>query len=473
MSDTRAKFEAAMAARKQQKTEEAARQNGGGYPDIPWAALYQDKQQVFRFAGLPYLVREKGTDSKRIFVAMILGDDDKKFRCIGPNPDDRKDWILYRVMNKVLARTWNKDKPSARGKGDWDYTNALTHSDLYNRCAKNNNLDNAFEKGWKFSAVVLVNVIDRANYDWHLENKKYRLLSKKASAYQDKIFFDVGVPDMLYKLIEDDIVACDGNVCWEDYDIVIKKISESPWYKVYHGTDDAKKLDSDVKALVQDRGLTPEEAAWEMNDIDKLFPTTPYKRIKDKLGLFFQRVDKAFNTHYYDELCGLVEKEEADRAEKAMKFPSDEEDAPPEESAQEANAKSAARLADAALATTPKEPAPASTPVSAPATASTPPVRSAINASSAQKSHPMTPEVWEALANGTSPYCRKDASGKPMAYLGIPGMSDADKAWVRGVFDDGSFDWRPEAGELFEGAESRFLTPDKCLIDPLDGKRFG
>jgi hypothetical protein len=402
---------------------------------------------------------------------MILGDDDKKFRCIGPNIDDRKDWILYRVMNKVLARTWNKDKPSARGKGDWDYTNALTHTDLYNRCAKNNNLENAFEKGWKFNAVVLVNVIDRANYDWHLANKKYHLLSKKASNYQDKIFFDVGVPDMLYKLIEDDIVANDGNVCWEDYDIVIKKIAENPWYKVYHGVDDAKKLDADTKALVQDRGLTPEEASWEMNDIDKLFSITSYKRIKDKLGLFFQRVDKAFNTRYYDELCELVEKEEADRAEQAMKFSPDEDDVPPEESAQDANAESAARLAEAASAVSKET---TSDQVSAPisTTASTPPIRSAVDSSSVQKSHPMTSEIWEALANGTSPYCRKDAGGKPIAYIGIPGMSDADKALVRGVFDDGSFDWFPEAGELFQGAKSAFLTAEKCLIDPLDGSRF-
>jgi hypothetical protein len=481
MSDTRSKFEAAMAARKKQKAEEASRQNGGGfggYPDIPWAALYKDKQQVFRFAGLPYVVREKGTDSKRIFVSMILGDDDKKFRCIGPDPDARKDWILYRVMNKVLDRKWNKDKPSSRGKGDWDYTNALTHPDLYNRCAKNNNLENAFEKGWKFSAVVLVNVIDRENYDWHTTNQKYRLLSKKASDYQDKVFFDVGIPDMLYKLIEDDIVAYDGNVCWEDYDIVIKKIAEDPWYKVYHGGDDEKKLDADVKALVQNRGLTPEESKWEMNDIDKLFPITSYKRIKDKLGLFFQRVDKAFGTHYFDELCGYVEKEEAERAEKEMEFPpKDEENVPPEESAHEANTESAARLAEAAAATASKESVPdlASPPASPPATASSssPPVRSAADSASDQKSHPMTSEIWEGLANGTSPYCRKDVNGNPMAYKGVPKMSDADKAWVRGVFDDGSFDWFPEAGELFEGAESKFLTAEKCLIDPLTGTKFG
>jgi hypothetical protein len=475
MSDTRAKFEAAMKARKQQKAEEAVRQNSGGfggYPDIPWAALHQDKQQVFRFAGLPYLVREKGTDSKRIFVAMILGDDDKKFRCIGPNPDDRKDWILYRVMNKVLDRKWNKDKPSSKGKGDWDYINAVTHPDLYNRCAKNNNLDNAFEKGWKFSAVVLINVIDRANYDWHFKNKKYRILSKKASESQDKTFFDVGVPDMLYKLIEDDIVANDGNVCWEDYDIVIKKVSENPWYKVYHGVDDVKKLDADVKALVQDRGLTKEEISWEMNDIDKLFPVTAYKRIKDKLGLFFQRVDKAFNTRYYDELCKLVEEEEAERAEKAMKFPPDDEEVLPEDSVQEANAESSSRLAEMTVLNDAASSSDSENTLKTVVAAPLSPIQSAASSSSIKKSHSMTPEIWEGLANGTSPYCRKDENGNSMAYLGISGMSDADKAWVQGVFDDGSFDWLPEAGMLFEGADSCFLTPEKCLIDPLSGRRF-
>jgi hypothetical protein len=375
-------------------------------------------------------------------------------------------------MNKVLDRKWNKDKPSARGKGDWDYLNAVTHPDLYNRCAKNNNLDNAYEKGWKFSAVVLVNVIDRANYDWHLENKKYRLLSKKASSWQDKTFFDVGVPDMLYKLIEDDIVACDGNVCWEDYDIVIKKVAESPWYKVYHGVDDARKLDADVKALVQDRGLTPEESSWTMNDIDKLFPVTTYKRVKDKLGLFFQRVDKAFNTRYYDELLGFVEKEEAERAEKAMEFPpkDKEDEAPSEENARNANAESAARPAEAAASGAPKaEEAPA---VSKPAAAASPPVRKAADTGTEPKPHPMTPDIWDALANGTSPYCRKDSAGNPMPYLGIPAMTDGERAFVRGVFDDGSFDWAPEGGEIYECAKSKFNSPEKVHVDPLSGAVF-
>jgi hypothetical protein len=152
-----------------------------------------------------------------------------------------------------------------------------------------------------------------------------------------------------------------------------------------------------------------------------------------------------------------------------MKFPpDDEDDAPPEDSAQEANTESAARLAEAAAAAT----APTSSPASASASSSALPVRSSVDSSTVQKSHPMTPEIWEGLANGTSPYCCKDANGNPMAYKGIPKMSDTDKAWVQGVFDDGSFDWLPEAGELFEGSETRFVTAEKCLVDPLNGKKF-
>jgi hypothetical protein len=208
-----------------------------------------------------------------------------------------------------------------------------------------------------------------------------------------------------------------------------------------------------------------------MNDFDKLFPITTYRRIKDKLGLFFQRVDKAFNSHYYDELCGYVVKEEAERAEKAMEFPpKDECKGVSEDSTQEANAKPVTKQVEVMAAAT-KETAPDADSVPSTVAVSSAPIRSA-GGDSAQKSHPLTPEVWAALANGTSPYCRKDASGKPMAYIGIPGMSDAEKAWVRGVFDDGSFDWLPEAGELLESHESRFLTPAKVKIDPLDGRAF-
>jgi hypothetical protein len=230
MSNVKEKFEAALAQRKKQKAEDASRGNfsgGSGYPEIPYAPLYTDKQQAFRFVGLPYLVRENPTDSKRVHIAMILGDDDKKFRCIGPDPQEQKDWILYRVMNKILTKHWDKNKPGTGGQlGAYVYDYATVHPELYNRVAKNNLVDNNLERGWRLNPYILFNVIDRANYAWHLENKKFRVLSKKASEWQDKIFFEPGVPDTVFQLIMDDIVAGDGNTNWEDYDIVIKKVTD-------------------------------------------------------------------------------------------------------------------------------------------------------------------------------------------------------------------------------------------------------
>lgn len=449
MSDVKAKFEAALARRKKQKAEEASRGNfsGSGYPDIPYAPLYTDQQQAFRFIGLPYLVREKPTDSKRVHIAMILGDDDKKFRCIGPDPQEQKDWILYRVMNKVLSRHWDKNIPNSNGQlGAYVYDYAMIHPELYNRVAKNNNVENNLERGWRFSPYILFNVIDRANYAWHLENKKIRVLSKKASEWQDKVFFEPGVPDTLFQLIMDDIVAVDGNTNWEDYDIVVRKVADKPWYKVYHGIDDVKKLDDYVKRLIVNSGISEEERSWELNDFDKLFPVTRYGRIKSKLGIFFQKVDKVFNTRYYAELAALVEKEEAEIAEKQTQSPPpDDDDVPPE---------------DTGEALPPQSAKPSQASVGSPVPSS-PPVRSA--ASPAKNFVPMTDEIWAGLANGTY-------NGK--TYLGVPKMKPEEKALVAGIHEDGAFEWLPEAGELYLGHASQFLAPAVVHIDPLDGTVF-
>jgi hypothetical protein len=455
MSDVKTKFEEALARRKQQKTEETARKSfagGGGYPDTPYAPLYTDKQQAFRFIGLPYLVREKPTDSKRVHISMILGDDDKKFRCIGPDPQVQKDWILYRVMNKVLSRHWDKNIPNSNGQlGAYIYDYATTHPELYNRVAKNNNAENNLERGWRFNPYILFNVIDRANYAWHLENKKYRVLSKKASEWQEKVFFEPGVPDTVFQLIMDDIVAIDGNTNWEDYDIVICKVIDKPWYKVYHGVDDVKKLDDDIKALIVKTGISAEERSWELNDFDKLYRVTLYSRIKAKLGLFFQKVDKVFGTKYYDELVALVDKEEFEIAEKQTQSP------PPDDEAlawvTDDVAQAPPVISSSVAPVTSTSQASASSP-----TASSPLVRS--TAASTETSTPMTDEIWAGLANGSY-------NGK--TYLGVPGMKSEEMYLVKGIYEDGSFEWLPEAGDILEGSSSHFKAPAIVKIDPLDG----
>jgi hypothetical protein len=262
----------------------------------------------------------------------------------------------------------------------------------------------------------------------------------------------------------DDIVAGDGNTNWEDYDIVIKKVTDKPWYKVYHGADHVKYLDEDVKSLIVLKGLTAEERAWEMNNFDTLFTVTRYGRIKSKLGLFFQKVDQVFKTRYYDELLALVEKEDAEIAEKQMKFPPDDDESATTDEAESMDAMEAsASLNDTpsgevlpGISSSAQSPSPS--PSQAPAK---PPTRSA--APPPVVVTPMTDEIWAGLANGTY-------NGKQ--YLGVSKMSPAEKAMVLGVKEDGSFQWSPDAGELMEGSTSHFISGANVHIDPLDGTVF-
>lgn len=493
--DTRQKFEAALAARKKQAAEDSLRGKGNwtNFPDIPYSALYTDKQQAFRFVGLPYTVREKPTDSKRIFVSMILGDDDKRFRCIGPDPQEHKDWIVYRVMNKVLSKHWDKNIQRSDGKmGDYVYDYVKTHPDLYLRVAKNNNNGNPYESGWRFSPSVLFNVIDRENYEWHKTNKKYRVLSKRASESGDKIYFDPGVPDTVFNNIMDDIVALDGNTNWEDYDIVIKKTKEQPWYKVYHGTDDQKRIEENVRSVIVPTGLSDEEKSWELNNFDELYKVTSYMRIKSKLGLFFQKVDKALGTAYYDELCTLVDKEEQEKANDAIAnaplrggSASSQVAAPAPMSVPPTPPVSSAPIASAAPVT-PTSNVPLSSPQITPTQNSTPQVQQAIPTStSAPTSTPIpastpTPTASSILADGS--ILMNDAIWNELAtgvrkfreqpFNGIALMTAEEKSMVTAIKPDGQFIWKPEAGELLECGRSGFLSPQMVHVDPVSAQVF-
>lgn len=455
MSDTRSKFAEALALRKQQKIEEVSRKETGGagtgFVDIPYSSLITDKQHPFRFLGLPYSVREKPTDSKKIYLSMILGDDDRKFRCIGPDPSVSKDWLLYRVMNKVLTRHWDKSIVNSDGRvGAFVYDYATVHPELYNRVNKNNNVSNAMERGWKFGASVLFNVIDRENMDWHRAEKKVRVLSKKASEWQDTVFFEAGVPDTLYQLIIDDIVAVDANTSWEDYDIVVLKLSDKPWYKAYHGIDDVKKIDPGIKPFIVAGGLTDEEKSWELNNFDSLFPITRYSKIKSKLGLFIQKVDKVFNTRYYDELVSLAEKEDkdslkTDSAVKAGGFEGSKE------------------VTNSRTLQTPVESYTAPIPSSVSAEPVKTEVRTSIRGVANSSTSAIPVEVWQGLEDGTY-------NGKK--YLGVPKMTPEEKALVTRINEDGSFEWSPSAGPVLEGSSSHFMSPASVHVDPLDGAVF-
>lgn len=452
MSDSQSKFAKALAARNEQKAEEAARKASGGnygnFVEIPWSALYPNVEKVVRLIGGPCLEDREPTDCKKIFTSMILGDDDKKFRVFAPDPKERKDWILHKIIKEVLSYDWDPDGIAPDGrKGVRIYHHAKSHPDIFNRVMKNNKVDNPYEDGWKFSVAMIFNVIDRGAMDWHRDQKQLRLLSKKAGAPDEKgkVWFDYGVPPTVYNLIIDDILSMDGNTDWNNYDIVIKKLSDDPWYKVYHGLDDAKRISEESKRLVTPGPLTEEELSWKRWNLDELFPVTSYKRIKDHLGIFVQQVSKVLNKTWWEELCEEVEKEEA---EKAKTKESTSYQVSTVENKQEP------------VTSAPEQKEPENTGFK-----QRPYVKPVVDeVSTANPKSKMTPEKWVGLMDGT-------LTGK--VYQGVKDMTPEEKNLVLDVnLETGTFIWDERAGELYEGASSGFPSPACVHVDPFDGTVF-
>jgi len=435
------KFEAAKKKRKEQKEKDASYEGGGSFEEIVYTALSPNEDKVIRIIGDPMLVREKGTDPKLSMISMILGDNGKKFRCIWPNKQDDSSWILWKIYDKVMSY-------------DWDRTNNVkrfhfvdSHPETFRRVAKNNS-ENQYEQGWRPSKVVHMNIIDRHDMEWHREQSHLKVLSKKASEYGDgRVWFEPGVPEFLYSKIWDDVVEYSGD--WNNYDIVVRKLTEQPWYSAYHGLDDRKKLHEGTEELIVDADLTEEEMTWEGYDFDTLFPVTSYSKIKNRLGKFIKKVDLDFDTNYYEELEDLVAIEEKERKEEKKNNPkkvvNEDEDEEIEEDV------------DLDINEDEEE--------EEEKTETPPPTRTRKTATR-QKSSTTTVD-WDSLADG---------SLNGTQYLGVPEMTEEEKSMVASVKEDGSFEyvkeWNGNKVSLLNNPSSDFISPEEFHIDPLSGELF-
>jgi len=323
-TDRDAMFKKAGEKRKQEQINET--RGGGNYSIFQdYTALEKDKLSLVRMLGLPISIAGDDKYSPKISnISMIAGDDDKRFRCIWPDRSENSNWILWKVISKVLQYTWDPEK------NERVYHNLSTHPSIFNKIRKNGNVDNAYEKGWEPSKFIAWNVIskDPTLYKWHKENKKTLILSKKGSVSRDgsSVFYEPGVPISVYNKILDDIVEVNGD--WENYDIFIQKLAKDPYYKVFHAIDDLKKViaktDGGERELAKQgfniikarAPLTAEEMSWERHDLHKLFPITSYNKIYNRLKLTINQVDIAFNTKYLEELESLKADEDKVNASK-------------------------------------------------------------------------------------------------------------------------------------------------------------
>lgn len=412
---------------KRKRKEEKERNNnnnyeGGQYEEVVYTSLSEKVDKVIRITGNPLNSRVNATDPKMSLMSMILGDNNKKFRCIWPDKNDDPNWILWQIYDKIMSYTWD----SVNNEKKFHYISS--HSDLFRRVQKNNS-ENRFEQGWKPNKFVQMNIIDRHDMSWHRENKHYKILSKKASENGENIWFEPGVPEYLYNVIWDDIVEYNGN--WEGYDVVIRKLTEKPYYNAFHSIDDLKKIQTDAKQYIVEGDLTEEESMWEGYDLDKLFPVTSYTKIKNRLGKFIKKFDLDFNSNLSEELEYNVLLEEKERKlQDTRKSTAVVEKNNIEESDLDL---------DLDIEEEPKE---------------------KIKTRSRVKNDSIP---WEKLSDG---------SYNETVYEGVSQMTEEEKSLVVSINEDGTFEYKEGNYDLLRNPSSDFISPESYHIDPLSGELF-
>lgn len=449
-------FDAAKKKREQEKLDKAAKGSySGEYESISYVALSTDTDRVVRLLGLPIVNRQEPSDPKLSYIGMLRADDGKKTRIIFPDHATNKSWILWRIIDLVLDGKYVGSN-DARHK---EFTYEKSHPECFKRVRWNGDDSRPYENGFTPTAFVNINCIDRSDMEWHRENKHTKLLSKRASKIgdTDNFYFDTGIPITCYNAVFDECVEPFGD--WEEYDVVIRKLNQQPWYKAYSGTHDYNRLNDAARMLVVDGPLTEEERSWERYDLDQLYGVTSYSKIKAKLGEFIRKVDVDFKKNFSEELDALVEKEKEQwKAEGKDQYGRKEEPKKSEVMSSDdwnKNKKEEHIVDDEDLV----PPAPKTEDT-------TPPwEESEEEAPVRVRTRTRAVEIdWAGLADGTY---------NGTKYLGVPKMTDREKEFVLGVRDDGSFIYKKVDGvAIMEDEFTHFKSPDFYHVDPLTGEEF-
>ncbi len=428
-------FKKAKELRKKEKEEKNSRDSfsGEGYENTVYTSLPTNGIKIFRIYGDPLATRNKPTDPKLSYISNIVGDNGKKFRCVWPSREENKNWILWKIYDLVMDSTWEKNEGD--DKAHRIYKNEKLHPECFRRVAKNNS-ENKFERGWYPTKFVNLNIIDRADPDFHKEKQHSKLLSKKAAEISEGNFwYDPGISEFAYNCIWDEVVEYSG--MWDAYDIGLKKETDNPWYRAFHGVDDRKKIaqiDPDALEQIVEGPMTEEEMNYELYDLDAIFPITSYTKIKVKLGDFIKKVDIDFKKDFYEELEELAEKEKEEYKERKEKeMPSEPMNKKEEKPVEVKEKKQEESLKSRVVADRKK-----------------------------------TVSIdWDALADGSF-------NGKK--YLGVPQMTDEEKSMVLSVKDDGSFEYvetfNGQKMDLLNNPNSDFISPELFHVDPLSGDLF-
>lgn len=297
---------------------------GGNYTEIKWTGLEPNKMKVVRvLGGVPNSANSDNFTARTAQVAWIRGDDGKNFRCVLPPKDENPEHLMWRVIERVNEVTWINKKRIP--------VNETKHPEIYNLVNSNGLPDSdqrkKYDRGWTGRNVIVMNVIDREQMDWHRENKHTMLLSRNigVSADGSREYPEEGVPVYgFFNVIATNLFKHYGN--WENYDIGIVRLgtTQTPYQLInasVYAKNNLPELPSSMKPYVSLEPLTEEEAGWARYDLKKMYSPSTFTKIYNHLQVAFRTIDAKLGTKFFQELEYEMEQEkkarEAQQAEQA------------------------------------------------------------------------------------------------------------------------------------------------------------
>jgi len=293
------------------KKEESRPKSGGktgSYEEIFYSGLAKNETKIIRFVSGAPNSKKDDFCAKTIRVTMIVGDNGKKFRYIFPVKDDPKavDHIMWKILNKVNEAEWIDNKKTFKTQS--------SHPEIFRMIAKNGyspkTPQGLYDKGWAGQEVVVVNVIDREQMEWHKEHKQLMILSKNVNYTEDgRIFADTGVPAYGFLgPIAHNLFEFYGD--WANYDVGVERLGlkENP-YRVINANKHTEEVPEGKRQYVVDGPLTEEELSWKKINLNKVFGETKATKLYNRLKKKIANIDLNLGTNFLEELKELVDKE--------------------------------------------------------------------------------------------------------------------------------------------------------------------
>ena len=276
------------------------------YEEIKFTGLETGIPSILRSVGGPFNSNLDNTTARTVTIAWVVGDDGKKFKLIRPSFQEDPNYIINRIISRVKQIKWNN--------GEKTYPVKDKFPEIYNLVDKNGlSKDDSrykFDKGWTGKEVLLMNVIDRAQMDWHKENKHTMLLAKSVNVSPEGVEYpDEGVS--AYAITPALLQLFKYYGSWEKYDIAITRTGDMHnAFIVENATKNPERVEHGMEQYISNSDhLSAEEKSWERYDLEKIYRVSTSHKIYNHLKGSIARIDTALGTHFLSELEAEVEKE--------------------------------------------------------------------------------------------------------------------------------------------------------------------